>query len=1069
MKLEKRSFLRGGGRLSFAVATLMGVTLCAFTVKAEKYYWTAAEGNFNDATKWHKTTYNGATGEVPGVSDEANLYGTNCTIRVDDEIEVGMLWTNYGATGKTNVYTLVGNGKLRLGVAGSGETSLQVVSRSMLVMDGPDIYMQGGVQYCEGGTFVIKRGTYTPAGHYLKAAPGRIVIDGGKVTSFDETSNKHVTSRWISMQNAWDMTGNLPPLCFIDLKGGLLEARCSFNVGTFTMTGGTWDRTKVSQSDGIHNFSTNLILNIQGGERIACSPNETPRNDTNFFNVAELEGGFPGSKWLPISADGKYKFGSIVTPMVFVVSNNVELTGNTLDVSSYQLATGACDVVMNVGTLRSDATTVLTAYSAHRPIHLYSPKLVRFEAHGAGTMRILSIANADTIWRFGKGVDISTTADDGGAVTFRLGNACFDAGATVDFAGIGDGVLYFTSFRDAIGNSNGRSGFSNQLARVSFAGGGRLTLENWSYNANGYPLQTERFVLGTGSKLKTTFATYAHFDANEVELDASNELILSLPESGDANYFPPAPLTIGPKHLNDFQTVETQPTITFVTAGAETDWEAKWINGQPVVWRKNVSQRAVCNITRTKLSKWRGTVDGDWSNSANWLIDTGKEQAEDPLEQAIVFDGGYTNTRITVDSEVKAYQIYVLDKTAPVAFVGNGSIVLGYTGRDNVAMTSYGGSSAIGTISVNPLVFDVPVSLSSTITANRYFTINQNSRAYIGFMKALDGGDVFTIKGDVRIGGTATAKNILFNEQASGLPAKRTRLSVIPGGSFTATRQTWLQSAANVEIHVCSNATFTVQNPSGYTCFWGSSYERRPIWVKEFGKFDCRAPLGGSTKVSFKGKGEVRLADTGSQATADYPVELEDVTFAIDSFTAGHPIVLKGSPTWASKVDWTYALDPIALPAGETLAVDTGDLDTGVGHSVAINSALSADKLVKKGAGTLALGSNANAIGKVSVDEGTLSIAASQTFNSLAVAPGAGLDIASGATVALSESIDLTDVTVATAVGKYWTTLLTVPEGCSINGAQTDNTQPFMMRVVEAGNGLALQMRRRPGMTMSFR
>ena len=141
--------------------------------------------------------------------------------------------------------------------------------------------------------------------------------------------------------------------------------------------------------------------------------------------------------------------------------------------------------------------------------------------------------------------------------------------------------------------------------------------------------------------------------------------------------------------------------------------------------------------------------------------------------------------------------------------------------------------------------------------------------------------------------------------QGNSLPAKRTRLSVIPGGSFTATQQTTVQGqyTENVEILVYSNATFTVLNPSS-ACVWGADVVRRPTWVKKFGKFDCRAPLGGSGKVSFTGKGEVRLADTGSKATADYPVELEDVTFAIDSFTAGHPIVLKGSPTWAAKTDW---------------------------------------------------------------------------------------------------------------------------------------------------------------------
>ena len=239
--------------------------------------------------------------------------------------------------------------------------------------------------------------------------------------------------------------------------------------------------------------------------------------------------------------------------------------------------------------------------------------------------------------------------------------------------------------------------------------------------------------------------------------------------------------------------------------------------------------------------------------------------------------------------------------------------------------------------------------------------------------------------------------------------------------------------------------------------------------MKKFGKFDCRAPLGGAGMVSFTGKGEVRLADTGSKASANYPVVLEDVTFAIDSFTAGHPIVLKGSPTWASKADWTYALDPIALPTGETLTVDTGDLDTGTGHSTAINSAVTADKLVKKGAGTLTLGSSGNALGEVSVEAGTLVLAASQTLGSLAVSPGSRLQMASGVTVALSESVDLTDVTVATAAGRYWTTVLTVPEGCSINGVQTDNAQPFMMRVVEDGSGFALQTRRRPGATISFR
>ncbi len=1081
MKLEKTDSPRVRGKLWFAVAAMM----CCLAAQAASYYWNyEGEGNWGDVTKWHKGDSSGPTGELPGREDDVAIYSVNTTINVDTEYEVATMTTERKPGADGRICTFKGNGKLIIvsrnaAAADKSVTSIQINDPYTVVMDGPDIYCKrveigGTVQYCEGGTLIVKKGTYTPVLHYLKSAPGRLVIDGGKVTSYDADTGTYLPGRSITMQNGWATTGD--PLCFIDLKSGILEARTTLNVGTFTMTGGVWDRSKVAPGTFFSTMlsKTNLYINIEGGEKVVFSPSDGPsNNDTRFFVVDEIVHNASGvNSWTPIHEDGSYSFGRISTPnFTFKITNNVDLAGRSLDVRNLEMSTTMHEAVLNVATVKvnsASASMIASSTSFSAPLHVYSPEVVRFESATAGSVTILnSLMLSDAYWRFHRGIDVSTTADDGSsAVNYTIGSPFFDAGATVDLNGAGNVTFNLCAY-----TGNGRSaqdGFSNQLERISFKGGGKLEFYNWSWNARDYPYQTERLVLGPGCKLQTIAATYAHLDANEVEMDASNELIIKA-DSQNYYYFPPSPIMTGPRHVNDFQTPESRPKVSLTTAIASNEWNFAWINGQPVFWFTNVSQRTVCNISRTKMSKWRGTVDGDWSNSANWLIDTGKEQAADPLEQAMVFDGGYTNTRITVDSEVKAYQIIVLDKTAPVAFVGNGAIELGYSGRENAAMTSYGGSCVIGTMSDQPVVFDVPVRLSDTIVADRYFTLNQSSRAYIAFMKALDGGDVFTIKGDVRIGGAATAKNILFNEQASGLPAKRTRLSVIPGGSFTATRQTWLQYGVNDEIFVYSNATFTVENPSGHNCFWGGNAVRRPIWVKEFGKFDCRAPLGGSEKVSFKGKGEVRLADTGSRATADYPVELEDVTFVIDSFTAGHPIVLKGSPTWAAKTDWTYALGSVSLPAGETLTVDTGDLDTGAGHSVAINSALTADKLVKKGAGTLALGSGANAIGKVAVEEGTLSIAASQSFDSLVVASGAGLQIASGVTVALSGSVDLTDVTIAAAAGKNWTTILTVPEGSTITGVQADDGQPFMMRVVESGTGLTLQMRRRPGTTLSLR
>ncbi len=1084
MKLEKTDSLRVRGKLWFAVLAVM----CCLAAQAASYYWNyEGEGNWGDVTKWHKGDVSGPTGELPGREDDVAIYSLNTTINVDTEYEVATMTTERKPGADGRICTFKGNGKLIIvsrnaAAADKSVTSIQINDPYTVVMDGPDIYCKrveigGTVQYCEGGTLIVKKGTYTPVLHYLKSAPGRLVIDGGKVTSYDADTGTYLANRGVTMQNGWTTTGD--PLCFIDLKSGILEARTTLNVGTFTMTGGVWDRSKVAPGTFFSTMlsKTNLYINIEGGEKVVFSPSDGPSNcDTRFFVVDEIVHNASGvNSWTPIHEDGSYSFGRISTPnFTFKITNNVDLAGRSLDVRNLEMSTAMHEAVLNVATVKvnsASANMIASSTSFSAPLHVYSPEVVRFESATAGSVTILnSLMLSDAYWRFHRGIDVSTTADDGSsAVNYTIGSPFFDAGATVDLNGAGNVTFNLCAY-----TGNGRSaqdGFSNQLERISFKGGGKLEFYNWSWNARDYPYQTERLALGPGCKLQTIAATYAHLDANEVEMDASNELIIKA-DSQNYYYFPPSPIMTGPRHVNDFQTPESRPKVSLTTAIASNEWNFAWINGQPVFWFTNVSQRANCgNWTYAKMSKWRGTVDGDWSKSSNWLIDSGKVQAENPLEQAMVFDGGYTNTRVTVDNTVQAYLICVLDKTAPVAFVGNGVIELGSTNRvdEIVNFQNKGCTTAIGSSSDHPVVFDVPVSLSDTITRDRYLTVTHNGRGYIAFMKSLNGGTVLSLKGDIRIGGTATAQNVSFNAQNSALPAKRTRLSVIPGGSFTLTRQTWLQYAANVEIHVYSNATFAVENPSGYNCCWGVNVARRPIWVKEFGKFDCRAPLGGTGKVSFKGKGEVRLADTGSRATADYPVELEDVTFAIDSFTTGHPIVLKGSPTWAAKTDWTYALGAVGVPSGETLTVDTGDLDTGVGHSVAINSALSAEKLVKKGAGTLTLGSSGNSIGEVSVEAGTLSIAASQSFDSLTVASGAGLQIASGVTVALSGSVDLTDVMIAAAAGKNWTTILTVPEGSTITGVQADDGQPFMMRVVESGTGLALQMRRRPGTTLSLR
>lgn len=1028
-----------------------------FSAGATTYFWTYnGEGDWSDGSKWHKGSTAGATGEVPGEGDiaEVSLPATNCTINVDGNYTVAEFMTDWGQAAKPIVCTLKGTGKLTVtnpGASGS-PTTLQVNTWSTLILDGPDVYCVGtSVQYCEGGALIVKEGsTYTPWTHYIKTAPGRLVIDGGTVTSEGNAS------RSVVMQNGWSSTGD--PLGFIDLKAGLLDAKTSLHVGTFTMTGGTWDRSPFSNQGILSDLCQreNLTIDIQGGDAIIFSATDTtpfPPNKS-FYNVRNLASAKSAdATWRIVEEDGgEQTFGAYDVPLsTLVVTNDCALHGERLNLGNLAFHTGAHDVVLDVSDIcfnLTDSTlypfaTITTSQQEpdFLPLHVTTPGPTRISSAGSKFLKILASLNqyyTDCRWNIGKELSISTTDAKTGteAVDFYIGCPLFEQDSALAVDGLGTTTISFNTYTNATSRTRScQDGLSNRLARVSVTGGATLKLENMAWLNRDNAFRTDKLVLGANAKLQTINATYAHVEALEAELDPTSELVFTTPDTSSSSWFAPAPLTLGPKHVNDAM----HPTVTFGTSGAAALWNFAWINGQPTLWYKDKDPHVTTRDENEAISKWRGTKSADFADEANWLLDAGKSLHENPLKQRRFFDGGYENTRVTVNGTVQAYQIRAYNNTAPLAFVGTGAIEFGCNGRNNQAASEWSVNCAIVTTSENPLIFDVPVKLSDSVVSDRDFTVCSGSRSYVAFLKDVGGTSTFTVKGDILVGGTLTADNLLFNEQGSAFPARRTRLAVLPGGNVTATRQTWLQSGKDVQVDVYSNATFMVACPSA-DCFWGCNVERRPIAIRRGGRFDCRAPLGGSTAVAFRGEGEVRLADTGSKATADYPVTLDGVTFAVDAFASGHPLVFKGSPTWASKADWTYTLAPVLMSAGETLTVDTGDLDdVAVGHSVAINTPVTADRLVKKGVGTLTLGSPGNAIGVLDVSAGALRLGAAQTVGSVAFAEGATLEIAEGL-----------------AAAGVWTTVLTLPKDADAT-VLPDLGQNYRVRLVETDTAIQLQ------------
>ena len=1023
--------------------SLTGVlaALSAFQANAAKFVWVGEEGDWSDVTKWHQGTDAGATGVLPGVDDTVQLSGAKAKINVDGDYHVKDLYPY--AWGTAIVYTFVGNGKLTVG-SGGVNTSFNTYNCNY-ILDGPDLYCQEGVQYIQGGSLTVRKGVFTVKQVYHQYAGGKLIIDGGILSSGGDDQ------RWINLQNDWSATGD--PVATLELRSGVLEARVDFNVGYFTVTGGTWDRTVHQTRTFADLFSReNLIVDIQRGDKLVLRSTDTVLND-NMYKFRNVDGTAVNQSLGTAVVNEKFPDGMDVGDyriprLTMTVTNNLVVNGEVLDFYNFNIVTGVHEAVVNVSTVKvhqsggvdiAPPEASIANKAGVAPLYIHSYKPITFASECADNLKVFIWGGlSDNYWYFHKGLTCNTSSDKGTGYTQYIYCPIFGEGSDLNVEGNGTAQIGFST-RDAE-PKHGRA-LSNRLERVSVTGGSRLTLQNFAWSNYYYPFHADRFTLGADSRFETLFTTYSRTEFDIVDLDPAGTLVLRVLASTDSNYAAskfPAMLNFGPQHVNDFQTDATRPKLEMVLQGAkdgelpEDHWQCAWINGIPTVWNKDDPYLTVGGCDGAPY--WRGTVDGDWSNGANWTTGKAPSGNTQTAEAKAVFGGGYANTRITVDDEVEVFQIRVSENTAPLAFVGKGTIRIAST-----VATSSGGSSgwtcnaAISSGSLNPIIFDVPV--VHTGTDNYYYSsVNASGRGYIAFNKETTFGRP-TFIGDVRVAGTLNVMDLLLAE-AAGRPAPPTRLSVFPGGTVNVTNQTWVGSGTDVSIIVYSNATVNITK-TGPANFWGQNVNRTPIWVKKHGVFNCRIPLGGKgdcTKVAFRGEGVVKLADTGSKAEVPHTVEIDGNTFAIDAFTPGCPLVLKGSPTWGAAVDWTYDLDPITLPAGETLTIDTDDIDGNGVHTVTLAAKVTADNLVVKGAGTLKFAVPQN-VGAISFAEGT----------KLAIDDGI---LVSGA----------------------WTTVLTLPKDATVDVDDLPfDSGKVKVRVVETDKAVLVQAKPKSGALIIIR
>ncbi len=215
----------------FVMAVLWSGTLLAET----NYTWVgSASGNWSDAANWSNTYgLTGADAYPHTVEDKASfLKGTTCEVTLTEDISLTRIFLESASISEVSYVSPVTlKGAYRIDETGTSAASLLGINRE-LICDGPDISV--------ANKFFAVYGKLT-------LLSGSVTVDSGQSLTCDRAST------------------------MLDLRGGVLEARCTLNDCIFSLSGGTCRFISTAP-----NFSNCSAISFTGGELICAGGHVRP-------------------------------------------------------------------------------------------------------------------------------------------------------------------------------------------------------------------------------------------------------------------------------------------------------------------------------------------------------------------------------------------------------------------------------------------------------------------------------------------------------------------------------------------------------------------------------------------------------------------------------------------------------------------------------------------------------------------------------------------------------------------------------------------------------------------------
>lgn len=484
---------------------------------------------------------------------------------------------------------------------------------------------------------------------------------------------------------------------------------------------------------------------------------------------------------------------------------------------------------------------------------------------------------------------------------------------------------------------------------------------------------------------------------------------------------------------------------------------------------------------KTSDTDWIGVDGGVWNDGANWkggVVPNG-------TDVMAMFKGKACTVVNDLEDGTLKIRGFDFGDGGPFVISGNRLVCC----SDGLG----GKTDAIMIKGAMPVTFNADIDTSSSVG---WFTININANTYVQFngdIKAQGWGGIGII-GEARFAGNVTCNCLyIWNSR----DCRNSRAVILPGGKVTCKGQS-TNGFLSGSLCICEDGevTYTANN-----FYWTNSGARHEV----NGRLNILsgASYNGTGDIYFDGTGVVSIAKTASKSakegtgsrtwfgsgltfrpgdrwdTVTASAATNTVVLGVDSFaTIAVTNDFAYGPTPDLATTTTAAQRAFRLPRPMcTLNLDVGNPDAGVQPVATFEDPIVGfGKIVKKGAGTLVLASEENAVtGGVSVVEGALTWTVPQTMPKLSVANGATLAFVAsdGEPVPLTVESDLdlsdaalapADASAAAVLSANYADVIVAAEGATLEGVPTVDRR-YQVRIRDN----RLQMRERPGSILLVR